>query len=291
MTFAKILVPVTGAPTDSIALETAFAAAKPFQAHVEALFVHPNPRDVTSFVYSGAPIAPQVIQSVIDGQQKIADDAALTVRATLVAVAKDVGAKLVATPAKSDGFSCSLHKRFGFIPHLVAHAARFSDLAVFKPATADERPEFLSAIAETLTSTRKPILLAAAKAPQEFARHVVIAWDGSDAAARAASAALPYLEKASRVEVLTVVPHGAKRIPDADALKAYLAVHGVEASDRAVPQEYESVATSLMRSAAKTGADLVVMGGYGHSHLRETLFGGVTLDVLNEHALPVFLVH
>jgi len=55
--------------------------------------------------------------------------------------------------------------------------------------------------------------------------------------------------------------------------------------------EGKSVAASLMGAAANAGADLLVMGGYGHSHLRETLLGGVTLEVISDRSMPVFLMH
>src|SRR5215471_21845559 len=98
MSIAKILVPVTGSPSDAIALSTAFAAAKPFNAHVAALFVHPDPREVVSYVYSGVPVSPELIQGIINGQRKLAGEAQGAAQSTLVAVARDNAAKLVPAP-------------------------------------------------------------------------------------------------------------------------------------------------------------------------------------------------
>ena len=75
MAYAKILVPVTGAKSDSIALATALVAAKPFGAHVAALFVHDDPREVAPYIYSGAPLSQEVMQSIVVGQKKVADEA------------------------------------------------------------------------------------------------------------------------------------------------------------------------------------------------------------------------
>ena len=288
MSFAKILVPLTGSPTDELALATGFAAAMPFHSHVAALFVHSDPREVTPYVYSGAPIAPQIIQAVIDGQKKFAEEAAAAARSALTAAAKDFGAAMLAAPARNPGLSCSFHRRLGFIPHAIADAARFSDLVVFKPAQKDERSEFAAAIAETLVQVNRPVLLSAQKRPADKFRTVAIGWDGRNAAMHAISASLPYLQIASRVEILVV---GDEKVPGRKSLRDYLALYGVEASEQHVTSEGQSVAASLMGAATNIGADLLVMGGYGHSHLRETLLGGVTLEVVSEHSMPVFLMH
>src|SRR5690348_4905905 len=122
MTFAKILVPITGSPTDGTALGTAFAAARVFRAHVAALFVHPDPREVTAYVYSGASVSPQLIQSIVDGQRKLADEALAAARSALSAAAKDTGAPILPAPAKSAEVTCSFESRFGFIPELISNA-------------------------------------------------------------------------------------------------------------------------------------------------------------------------
>jgi len=288
MSFAKILVPLTGSPTDELALATGFAAAIPFHSHVAALFVHPDPREVTPYVYSGGPIAPQIIQAVIDGQKKLAEEATEAARSAMTAAAKDFGATILPAPARDPGLSCSFHSRLGFIPHAIADAARFSDLVVFKPAQKDERPEFAAAIAETLVQVNRPVLLSAHKRPANKFRKIAIGWDGRNAAMHAISASLPYLQIASRVEILVV---GDETVPGCKSLREYLSLYGVEASEQHVTMEGKSVAASLMGAAANAGADLLVMGGYGHSHLRETLLGGVTLEVISDRSMPVFLMH
>ncbi len=291
MSIAKILVPITGSPTDAIALSTAFAAAKPFSAHVAALFVHPDPHEVVSYVYSGVPVSPELIQGMIDGQRKLAGEAQGAARSTLVAVARDNGAKLVPAPLKTDSVTCSFHVGYGFIPRTISEAARLSDLVVFKPFEADDRPEFVTAIVETLTGANRPVLLTAQKSLESFASKITIGWDGHNAAAHAVTASLPYLELAARVEILTVESSPRATIAGASALKEYLTLHGVEATTRTVGRNGRSVGEALMEEASRGGANLLVLGGFGHSHMRETLWGGVTLEILSRHALPIFLMH
>ena len=291
MGFAKILVPVTGASTDQIALATAFAAAKPFGAHVAALFVHADPREVAPYIYSGAPLSEEVVQSIVDGQKQVADEAERAARSSFKNAAEAAYATTIPEPARHEGLSCSFQVRYGFISNLIVEAARFSDLVVFKPVSGDERPEFTNAIVGTLYHASRPVVLSPHKLQDSFARNIVIGWDGGDAAARAAAAAVPYLKQASNVEILRVFG-SARSVPEgASALKAYLDIHGISASlSRISCGAKQSIGECLMEEAAKTG-DLLVMGGYGHSHLRETFLGGVTLDVISHHTLPVFLAH
>jgi len=291
MTYAKILAPITGGPGDSVALATAFAAAKPFHAHVATLFVHPDPRDVLPYVYSGVGVSPDLIESIVREQRMLVSGAQSAARSSLMATAKDAGATLIPTALKSDRLTCSFEARFGFVPQLIHEAARYSDLAVFKPVPAGEQPEFANAILETLIKTGRPVLLSTQTPPSSFAQRIAIAWDGRDCAARAATAALPYLKQALSVEILTVQPDSRASIAGVSALREYLSLHGVEASQCNVDQEHKSVGSRLLDAAAGTGADLLVMGGYGHSRLLETLLGGVTMEIVSSHALPVFLVH
>jgi nucleotide-binding universal stress UspA family protein len=291
MAYAKILVPVTGAKNDALALETAFAAAAPFEAHVEAFFAHPDPREVVSYVYSGVPVAPALIQSIIDGQTKLADDAQSVARSALMATAKDAGAAFLASPARNAGLSCSFRARYGFVPHLIADAARLADLVVFKPSAGEERNVIASAMLETLVRANRPVLLPAQERPASLARSIAIGWDGRDAAAHAITAAIPFLKLAARIEILTVQTVDNLGAESIGALTEYLDLHGIIASHRNVSQKNQSVSACLTESATAAGADLLVMGGYGHSHLRETFLGGVTMDVVSHHALPVFLMH
>lgn len=108
-------------------------------------------------------------------------------------------------------------------------------------------------------------------------------------AAHAVTAALPYLRRAQRLTLIRV-----KRKPDADSgeeAKRYLALHGVEVCIHSIQVGMQGIAETLLETASVRGCDLLVIGGYGHSHLRETIFGGVTQHVISHATLPVFLAH
>ena len=288
MAFAKILVPVTSAADDYDALATGFAVAQPFNAHLAALFVHPDPRSVTASVYSGATVSPALIEDLVGVQTKLAREAEAAAHAMLRAVAKDLGASETPQPVRSDRTTCSFRARFGYIPQLVADEARYADLIVFKSSV---HSELLSAMLETLMRAAKPIIVAAGRPSNNFARKIAVGWDGRDAAIHAATAALPFLLRAEEIDIFTVQPHRGRKIKTAEPLREYLGLHGVKATLREVMQNDESIGARLADAAAKAGSDLLVLGGYGHSHLRETFLCGVTIDVVSSHTLPVFLMH
>jgi nucleotide-binding universal stress UspA family protein len=121
---------------------------------------------------------------------------------------------------------------------------------------------------------------------------VMIAWDGSRAAARAVADSLPLLGKAKAVEIVIVASKEGKRdqIPGAD-LGQHLARHGLKVDVKRLTSPDIGVAATLLSYAADSGADLIVMGGYGHSRLREFVLGGVTRGILESMTVPVLMSH
>ena len=110
------------------------------------------------------------------------------------------------------------------------------------------------------------------------------------AAARAVSAALPYLEKAQSVDIVSVQRSAAGQCRIEEA-KAYLALHGVSSITSTIDPAGRAVADVLMEAASGKGCDMLVMGGYGHNRLAETVFGGVTQRIASHPKLPVLMVH
>ncbi|HEY0845280.1 MAG TPA: universal stress protein, partial [Noviherbaspirillum sp.] len=123
-------------------------------------------------------------------------------------------------------------------------------------------------------------------------RNIMIAWDGSAGASRAVRGALPLLQRSGTVVITIVRPASEDAASPSDPscalILAYLAHQGVAAAVNTVTTK-ESVGNVLLGAARSENADLMVMGCYGHSPLKETLFGGATRDVLANPALPLFL--
>jgi nucleotide-binding universal stress UspA family protein len=122
--------------------------------------------------------------------------------------------------------------------------------------------------------------------------HVMVCWDGSRAAARAVADAMPFLQKAKQVEIVIVAGKAGKNdeIPGAD-LGQHLARHGLKVDVKRITSPDIDVTSTILSYAADSSADMIVMGGYGHSRLREFVLGGVTRGILETMTVPVLMSH
>jgi nucleotide-binding universal stress UspA family protein len=121
---------------------------------------------------------------------------------------------------------------------------------------------------------------------------MLLCWDGSRSAARAAADALPFLRRGTLVEVVTVASEPAKsdEMPGAD-IAQHLARHGLTVELKRIVTAETDVANTILSHAADSSADFLVMGGYGHSRLRELVLGGVTRSMLEAMTVPVLMSH
>jgi nucleotide-binding universal stress UspA family protein len=122
--------------------------------------------------------------------------------------------------------------------------------------------------------------------------HVTICWDGSRSAARAVGDAMPILPRAKAVEVVIVLEDGgtSDEIPGAD-IAEHLARHDIKVEVKRLIAEDGDVTDAILSHAADAAADLLVMGGYGHSRLREFILGGVTRGILGSMTVPALMSH
>ena len=171
--------------------------------------------------------------------------------------------------------------------------AYYADLVVIarpEPAGQTAAPPGL---AESLVLTSgRPIIVFPPRSTVSRVRRILVGWNARRESIRAVADALPLLVRAEAVEVLVVdherQPAGHGQEPGADIAR-HLARHGAHVEVRRLSSDGEEVGHLLLSQAAAFGADLVVMGAYGHSHLSEWMFGGVTRTVLREAGLPVLM--
>jgi nucleotide-binding universal stress UspA family protein len=222
------------------------------------------------------------MEAIIEGQTRHGNDAAARAGATMRAICSREQVRIVARCERGDAPSCSIRRGWGNVAVEIGNAAALSDLVVLGPIGWNNPGAFNEAFLDVLRDVRRPLLVAHAGA-RPF-RRIVAGWDGSVTAARALSAAVPFLKKAQSVTLVTV---GETQGIAADEAAAYLALHGVDA---AIRTHARAPAGAALIDAARD-ADLLVMGAYGHSHLVEAILGGATADVLAHTSLPVLLVH
>jgi nucleotide-binding universal stress UspA family protein len=148
-------------------------------------------------------------------------------------------------------------------------------------------------LAESLVmSSGRPIIVFPPRNTVSRVRRILVAWNATRESIRAVADALPLLVKAETVEVLVVDhqrrPKGHGQEPGADIVR-HLARHGAHVEVLRLSSDGKDVGRLLLSQAAAFGADLLAMGAYGHTHLREWMFGGVTRTVLYEAGLPVLM--
>ena len=174
----------------------------------------------------------------------------------------------------------------------LSQMAPYSDLVVITQAdpvnlSASDLAEFVM-----INCARPVLIIPYAGTFTRIWQQVLVAWDGSMEATRALAGALPLLRRADRVTVALFNPpaKGERSVAAGADIALYLARHGVSVELLEQKVHYD-VGNALLTLAAEIDADLLVMGGYGHSRLRETLFGGVTSTVLNTMTIPVLMAH
>ena len=139
--------------------------------------------------------------------------------------------------------------------------------------------------------TGKPLLIAPSAPPASLGRRVVIAWKDTPEAARAVSCALPFIGQAEQVTIVTVLDDADANDDSGARLLRALRWHNQAVQVRTLPRGGASAVEVLHREAEALGADLLVMGGYSHSRLREVVFGGFTRSTLGNASIPVLMAH
>jgi nucleotide-binding universal stress UspA family protein len=288
MAYVKILAPLTGGTRDATVLASAFAAAKPFNAHIIALFVRPDAVEAMPFFGEG--VSGVMAQEIIDAAKEAADKASQDAHAAIAIVAGEAGAVLTAKPEKRDTVSVSLREVQGNFASRVAEAAQLSDLVVFGPLKQSDRPGLAEAFESTLLDTGRPVVLTGQIPPKDFARRIAIGWDGSGACARAMLAAMPYLARAEAIELLTIRKPNTE-CESCDEAREYLALHGLRCAEKMIDAGNRGIGEVLLEAASQGGAGLLVLGGYGHTRLLQMFSTSVTKHVVAHTELPLFLVH
>ena len=183
--------------------------------------------------------------------------------------------------------------RFSEITSIVGREGRFHDLIILpRPFPSEPGDTAEDALDGALFETNAPVLVCPPTSVGRLGRKVLVAWNGDQEAMRAIRAAQPILKTAEQVEVVMVDP---RRTNDPAspgfALMAMLTRQGVNAVLAPITKTADTVSETLRQKALEMGADLIVMGAYGHSRFRERLLGGATREMLQKANVPVMMTH
>ena len=259
------------------AADFAVSIAAAFQAHIAAV----------AFAFD-----PVVTPAVLDGLSSTWVDAQ---RDEFRAAAKAAIDRFEAA-ARREGLSAE-HRFFetslGDAIALFGRVARRFDLSVVKQQEPD-RPNGDDLIIEAaLFQSGRPTVVVPyiQTAPLKLDR-VLVAWDGSYGAARAIGDAMPFLRRAKAVDIVMVADGRTRKdeVPGVE-IGNHLARHGLEVEVRQLVADGMDVANTILSHAADNAVDFMVMGGYGHSRLREFVLGGATRGILQTMTVPVLMAH
>jgi len=268
-----ILVHCDGAKTMPQRLAVATDVARRFDA-------------VLAAVYAKAPFDPRMTGKSIDMDALY--------RAHERCIASDQAAARAAFHEALAGgaLTAEWHSHEGDVERVLERCSRYADLVVVGQTTPEDMPVLRSDLPETVAmSGGRPVLVVPyVGVSKSVGETVMLCWNSSRESARAAADALPFLKKAKKVIVLMVEPRSSNQDPGAN-LAAWLARHGVTATVQLEVSSEAAVAEILLSRAADHDADLIVMGIYGHSRLRETVLGGVSRTMLASMTVPVLMAH
>jgi len=282
---SRLLVPVRGDGMGQTVMAHAAALAHRHKAHIVVAHCRAKPEDMIPY----STLLPNFARETILSQAaELADQEEDALRTSLHDLAATLD--LFETDAP-DGTRASVEfiEEFGRMMDVVKHYGRLADLVV---AAKPDRDANLgtNALKAALFQTGRPVLMCPRGHPvaPDFGSQIAIGWNGSLEAARAVALSLDLVAAADRVSILTAgsgEPHGATT----EELLAFYHLRGVTAEVHRFDARKPGL--GLLEQASLLGAGMLVMGAYGHSHERETLFGGNTQSVVDTAEIPVLMAH
>lgn len=258
----SILVPVDRFDANDPRIQSALSIARVMDGHVRFLSNTPFTRFIAMDPFGGTFVATEAMEEADRQTERLHD------RIQNAMANEDVAWDFIDSDVET-------------VDALIG-AARLSDLVIVARSTDDAG----ALAADVATRARTPVMAVPTGRSVDPLAPAMVAWNDSDEAAHALRAATPLLRHAAAVHLVTV---GDEVPVPADAL-TYLSRHGVHAEFHAVSGD-GGVETALLAAHERLGAGVMVMGAYGHSRLREALFGGVTHYFLTEASIPLLLVH
>ncbi len=275
----KTILSVTGTDHDNGDLKDAAALCEEVGAHLSVLVVLPA---------ASPPVGEYAA---------VVSDAWLLERQE-DAKAIDARVKMVSAFLADHGISADVtgeYPELAWTDQAIGRRARYADITVLGPELLESEVLRDKAVEGALFSSGRPLLLVRRGMHASLKpKRVTVAWDASIEASQAVHGAIDLLAAAQEVRLAIVDPvegeWGQGAEPGAD-VATYLARHGAKVTVDALPSQGRSIADVLCRHATDASADMIVMGAYGQSRLREWIFGGVTHSMLAAAPVPLFLAH
>ena len=289
MAFRKILAPIGGGDATPWILEGALIFARATGAHINALHVHADIKEAIPLLGDG--MSGSMIEEMMDLAEEDGAERAKRTREKFDAFVATNEVKLTNEPLVGDDhITASLTFSEGREDEIVSRFGKVSDLVICsRPNPESDRPPLVMVHA-AIFETGKPVLLLPLAPVEKMGTNILIAWSGTVEGARAVNAALPLLEKADKVTIITVGEENNPIQDSAKDLAGQLVWHGVSAVVESLPAERP--AGEIISDRAKSnGCDLIVMGAFTRSRLIQIILGGVTRHMMNTSEIPILMSH
>jgi nucleotide-binding universal stress UspA family protein len=243
---------------------------------------------ISDFV--GETVSPSLVEEVMGAAEQRATQVADRVRKAFDEAAAKARIEIVNRPSAKGKATMTYGEETGLNDYWIETRGRVSDLVIARRPRSSSDVGARSIAEYAMMGTGRPVLLAPATDPGKIGTSVAIAWNGSIEASKAVAAAMPFLTRARSVTAISVVENGGQD-HNLDGLVQYLRWHGIRAKPALVKSRGGDTGKAVTAAAARAKADLMVMGAYTHSRVREMIFGGVTDHVLGSSKIPVLLAH
>jgi nucleotide-binding universal stress UspA family protein len=281
MTMKTILIPAERGESMSSALQTALLLARRFDSYIEGFALQPGLSQFLAVDMGGSVVTESFRQESIEEAKKT--------KAMFEAFMQEQGVPRSSQAASGLSFSWLDDAPEG--EDIVGSYGRVFDLIVLSRPDATSLGLHHRALESGLFESGRPILLSPTSPPKQIATNVLIAWNGSTEQTRAIAFAMPLLEQAERVKVLTIPGGAGVPGPSGEQLTRSLQRNGIPATPLTVELDGRSTGETVLATAASHDCDLLIKGAYTQSRLRQLIFGGATRHILANATLPVFLAH
>jgi nucleotide-binding universal stress UspA family protein len=278
MTIKDIVVHVDDSRNHEERVNVAMELARRFDAHLTGVYVKTP-------AYLPAYVAAQVGPDVIEMQAKAANEAA------------EQATTAFEEATKKAGLTAEIRVGEGPVDEVLALHARYGDLCITGQTDPDgDAPaDDVDVPGHVVLFSGRPVLIVPyAGKFSGIGKRILVAWNGSREAARAVNDAMPLLQEASQVTVLAVNPSESRDplgdLPGAD-ISLHFARHGVKVEAAQIIADDIQVGDMLLSRISDGGYDLVVMGAYGRSRLRELVMGGASRHIMHHMTVPIFMAH
>lgn len=288
MGIRNILVPLDGTDKSKPVMALGLTFGRDLGAHVDVLCVRNDPKETIPLLGEGMSVS--MIEEMIETAEKEGGKRAVRGREIFEQLVSELSLTVSRKPAAA-GASASWSEETGREDEIIARRGRLADLIVVMRPTAGSEGAATLTLNAALFDTGRPVLVAPPGEISQIGKHIAISWNGSAQSARAVSSAISLIGAAEKVTVLTVASDRTS-VARGPELATYLEWHGITS----ITQTFEAsgqptIGAALLAECKEAGADLLVMGAYTHSRMRQMILGGVTRHVLGEAEIPLFMAH